>query len=343
MRSPGSPQSAFGLLGGPGFLLALMLVAALAGGIAYLAISGRLSVFGGASLTLPGADVPAAPAAIPDQPPPDSAADLKSMPAIPVPKEIALRVAIERDLSPGELLAKYPPDPDNRLSADSADLPAWQRFGRGSAISPEARRVALVVTGLGRDRVETVRAITGAPPEASLSFGADTADLADWIEAARAYGHEALLDVPLRSEDAPAVAGLALELAPAENLRRLDAMLESAPMIAGVAIAGGDSFLGDAAALEPILERLQTRGLAIVGLPVTAPLTIGADETIPAQATRKDIDKAMQSVTALARRRGVALAVVEASHAAYLFDGWYRATMERGEISLVPVSALVEK
>ena len=137
--------------------------------------------------------------------------------------------------------------------------------------------------------------------------------------------------------------GLALQLGPEENLRRLDAMLARAPMIAGVAVTGGDSFLADGAALQPLLKRLQAEGLAVIGLPITAPLTIAADEIIAGYATQPAIEGAMQSVMALARRRGAALGTVNSSSAATLFPAWQRALIGRDEISLVPASALVEE
>jgi polysaccharide deacetylase 2 family uncharacterized protein YibQ len=337
LRSPGSPQSTFGLFGGPGFLVLCLLIVGIAGGIAYLALTGGLGSAGEATLSVPGIDVPQPSNASA----PTGAAQMKSMPAAPVAKEIMVSVAIEEDLSPADLLTKYPPDPSVQLSAGAESLPAWRRFGRDSAISPEAPRVALVITGLGRDRTDTVRAITGAPPEASLSFDSEATDLSEWITAARAYGHEALLDVPLHADETPS--GLSPQLAPEENLRRLDAMLARAPLIAGVAISGGDSFLADAAALQPLLKHLQAEGLAIIGLPVTAPLTIAADETIVGQATQSGIEQSIRSVKILARRRGAALGIVESANAASLFPAWYRALIGGDEISLVPVSTLVKE
>jgi polysaccharide deacetylase 2 family uncharacterized protein YibQ len=263
------------------------------------------------------------------------------MPSAPVAKESSVGFAIEEDLSPTELLAKYPPDPSAALEEGDGSLPAWQRFGRQSTVSPQAPRVALLITGLGRDRVDTVRAITGTPPETSLSFAADVPDLSAWIAAARAYGHEALLDLPL---DPPAGAdGLAVERTPEENLRRLDALLARAPLAAGIAVNGGERFLADAAALQPILKHAQRLGLAVVGLPVTAPLTIAPDETIVADATQTAIGRSIESVMALAQRRGAALGVVDSTSAATLFPAWRRALVGRDEISLVPVTALVEE
>ncbi|HEX6119500.1 MAG TPA: divergent polysaccharide deacetylase family protein [Dongiaceae bacterium] len=343
MRSPGSPQPTLGLFGGPGFLVACLLIVGIAGGISYFALQGGRGSAGHATLSLPGADVPQAQAPVPAPSEPGGAAELKSLAAAPVAKDVTVSVAIEEDLSPAELLAKYPPDPTAGLMPGPATLPAWKRFGRASTVSPQVPRVALVIIGLGRDRIDTVRAITGAPPEAGLSFSGEAADLAAWIAAARAYGHEAFLDLPLRSSAAGPEDGLVLQLGAEENLRRLDAMLASAPMIAGVAVSGGESFLADAAALQPLLRHLQLRHLAVIGLAVTAPLTIASDQTVAGPATQADIDASIQAMMVLARQRGAAVGIVESADAASLFPAWQRALVGHDEISLVPATALIEE
>lgn len=340
MRSSGSPQSVVGLLGGPGFLVICLLIVGIAGAVAYLALNGGLGSVGRATISLPGAAVPGPQAT---SPAPGGTTQLQSMPAAPIAKEISVSVAIEEDLSPAELLAKYPPESGAALLPGADTLPAWQRFGRPSSVSLEAPRVALVITGLGRDRVDTVRAITGAPAEASLSFDGEAADLAQWIVAARAYGHEALLDLPMRSATAAAEDGLSPELDPQENLRRLDATLAKAPSIAGVTVNGGEPFLADGTALQPILKHLQTAGLAIIGLPVTAPLTVGADEILAGQAEQSTIESSLRTVMTLVTRRRAAVELVDSSSAAALFPTWQRALIGRDEISLVPATALVEE
>jgi polysaccharide deacetylase 2 family uncharacterized protein YibQ len=323
-----------GLFGGPGFLVVCVLLAVIAGAIAYLALTGNHGTGGSATIALPGAGVPSAQDAGPD-------AALQSMAAAPVAKEMEVSVAIEEDLSPSELLSRYPPDPTAALPAGAENLPPWQRFGRSSTISPEARRVALVIIGLGWNRTDTVRAITGAPPEASLSFDPKAADLADWIAAARAYGHEVFLDLPL--DGTAGADGLAPEEKPEENLRRLNAMLAGAPKIAGVVVRGGEAFLANGAALQPILKHLEAAGLATVGVPVTAPLTVGADEVIAGVAAQATIDQTIDSMMGLARHRGASVGVVDASSAESLFPAWQRALVGRDDISLVPASALIEQ
>ena len=315
-----------------------LLVVFVAGAIAYLALSGGRGSAGSATINLPAGGVPQAQQSGVSA---GGAPQLQSMPAAPVAKEVSGGVAIEEDLSPTELLAKYPPDPSAALAEGDGSLPAWRRFGRSSTVSPQAPRVALLITGLGRNRTDTVRAITGTPPEASLSFAADAPDLSAWIAAARAYGHEAFLDLPL---DQPAsLDGLSVARAPDENLRRLDAKLARAPLAAGLAVSGGEPFLAEAAALQPILRHAQVLGLAVVGLPVTAPLTIAPDEVIVGDATQTAIGRSIDQVMALAQRRGAALGVVDSTSAATLFPAWRRALVGRDEISLVPATALVEE
>lgn len=312
----------------------VLLIAALAGGIAYLAMTGQLSMTG-ADLTLPGSEVRTATAA-----PAEDPAKLPSMLAAPIAKNIPVDPEIMEDLSPAELLAKYPPGPGVAIVPGAAELPAWRRYGRTSTVAADAPRLALLITGLGRNRADTVRAITGAPADVSLSFDPDAAALAEWLAAARAYGHEVLLDVPLRPG---AANGLSPHLGSTENLRRLDAMLARAPVIAGIAVMGGDSFLGDAAVLDPILKRLHAAGLATIGLPITAPLTIAADGAIAGRSARAAIDASMRSAIVLTRRRGVALITVDSSSTPDLLSEWYPTLVGRDEISLVPVSALIEE
>ncbi len=79
------------------------------------------------------------------------------MPAAPVAKENSVGFAIEEDLSPPSCSPSIRPIP----------APLWRRVtgacrpgsasARQSTVSPQAPRVALLITGLGRNRVDTVR------------------------------------------------------------------------------------------------------------------------------------------------------------------------------------------
>ncbi len=350
MAISGPPRSVFGLFGGPGFIFALLLLLGAGAFIFYQTTGGRMSG-GGATLTLPGDLAP------PPAPPPpageaasDPAAALQTMPPLAAQDAAVAEtepappvIEIDEDLSPAELLDEYPPDP--ALSRDGAGAAVPPRRG---AATPGAQRLAVVATGLGLDQALTAQTIIATPADVSLSFGAGTEDLAGWIAAARAYGHEALVDLQLgvaESENVHEIDDhvLLAELGPEENLRRLDAILAAAPKATGVTVSITDSFLVDAAALTPILERLQTAGLMVVGLPVTAPRTIAADRIFADRLESGGVARETLALKGLVRRRGAALVLASPENAMALARSWSQPSQNPAvELSLVPASSLVE-
>jgi len=340
----GPPRSAFGLFGGPGFIFALLL---LLGAGAFVFYQTTSSPQRGASLSLPG-DVVPIPAPLPAATAP--ATPLETMPPMSAPdvavaevEPAAPVIEIDEDLSPAELLQAYPPDPALSLDAvGTADAP--QPLPSGDM--PVAQRLAVVATGLGLDRTLTAQTVVVAPAEVALSFGAGTDDLAGWIAAARAYGHEALIDLQLgAAADVHETDERVLlpELGPAENLRRLDAILEAAPKATGVTISITNEFLGDAAALTPILERLQAAGLVVVGLPVTAPLTIAADRIFNDRLQGGGVARETLALKGLVRQRGAALVLASPENAMALARSWSQPSQNPAvEMTLVPASSLVE-
>lgn len=351
MRIPGPPRSSFALFGGPGFILLLLTALGIGAAALYLAASGKLPS-SGASLSLPGnlgdsglrpaeSSAAGAPSAL--KPLEPMAAEVSPSPPPPAPPE---RPIITEDLSPIDLLVRYTPDPHLALTRDGGreGVEDARRFRRPSAAPADAPRLALVVTGLGLDRALTAETILALPPDVTLSFAAGSADLEGWIAAARAYGHEALIDLELGVAEESGEAGderLLAELGPQENLRRLEALLARAPEAAGVSIGIADAFLADAAALTPILERLQAGGFIVVGLPVTAPLTVAPDRMLDQALGADQLAEEAVSLKALARRRGNALVLSTAGNAADLADSLVRPGGGT-EIALVPASALVE-
>lgn len=352
MSNSGPPRSSFGFIGGPGFILALLTLFGLGLGGLYLVSGGMLQRSGSASLSLPGSlgGSPSSgaggdqPEALQPMQPMTAGGDTADT-APPGPQY----PIITEDLSPLDLLVRHTPAPGLALDDAVAENGDARRFRRPSAAPADAKRIALVVTGLGRDRAQTAQAILALPPDVTLSFSAESADLADWIDAARAYGHEVLVDLELGSADslplAPGEAAddrLLAELGPPENLRRLEALLARAPKVAGVTMRITDAFLGDAAALTPILARLQEGGWIVVGLPVTAPLTVAADLQLATPAEPGDFARQARALKSLARQRGAALAVADAGSATQIADRLAELLGERAELSLVPASALVE-
>jgi hypothetical protein len=169
-------------------------------------------------------------------------------------------------LSPSDLMQLYPPQAAQSLSDGEFDQLAWQRFQRPAATT-SLPHISILVTGLGLNRALTSAAILYLPPAVSLSFSPYAPDLSTWIEAARAEGHEALVDLPMESaapQDDPGIDGLMTGLRPEENNARIDRIIDRAPHALGVTTALGSRFLTDPAALQPVLTALSARGLAII-------------------------------------------------------------------------------
>lgn len=184
---------------------------------------------------------------------------LRSVPSVAGPLTL-------RPLSPSELMQQYPPAAGQSLVEGAFDLPLWQRFQR-PASPATGSPCTVLVSGLGLNRALTAAAILYLPPDISLSFSPYAPELGAWIEAARAHGHEALVDLPLESaapQDDPGPDALMTGLRPEENAARIDRILERAPQALGVATQLGSRFLTDRGALPPVLAALHKRGAAIV-------------------------------------------------------------------------------
>lgn len=255
-------------IGGPGFIFLLLLLLIGAAGVLYLQATGNLDrlMSGGDLISL--GSVPAATTTAdesttgsPDMQPMNA---LAAAPAAPVaPKQLVLTA-----LTPQELMATRPAPRSMRLQPGEFDLPPIKRFARSALFLGNKPRIAVVVVNLGLNQGVTGAAIADLPPEITLSFSPYAPDLAAWIDAAHAYGHETMLDLPLEPrnypQDDPGPLGLLTAHNKEENLRRLDQLLESADGITGVTTQFGDKFLGDRDALRPVLSELGQRGLGFI-------------------------------------------------------------------------------
>jgi polysaccharide deacetylase 2 family uncharacterized protein YibQ len=170
--------------------------------------------------------------------------------------------------TPAELLATRQPPRSLHLPAGGFDQPPVERYARPALFLGQRPRLAVIIVNLGHNSAVTAAAVADTPPEVSLSFSPYAPDLAAWIAAAQAFGHEVLVDLPLETRTYPAVdpgpLGLLTALNERENARRLDQLLAGADGVLGVATQGGDRFLTDAAALRPVLRQLGALGLGLV-------------------------------------------------------------------------------
>lgn len=129
--------------------------------------------------------------------------------------------------------------------------------------------VSLIIGGLGVNRSLTQDAIQSLPADVTLSFAAHSIGLQEWVDTARADGHEVLIEIPMESANFdPGEPGadrtLRISLPPAENGRRLDWMLSRAQGYAGLINFNGDSFLMRTDVAAPYMDQISKTGLGFI-------------------------------------------------------------------------------
>jgi polysaccharide deacetylase 2 family uncharacterized protein YibQ len=260
------------------------------------------------------------------------------------------------DIGPTALLEQAASIPDRALGDTAFDLPPWRRYARPFVVSPGQSLIGVLVTGNGLDRAVTAAAIAGLPAEVSLSFSPYAPDLADWIAAARAFGHEALIDLPLQGKDFPAhdpgPLGLLIGLNIHETARRLDAMADAGNRTIGFAGADGGALLLNDDATAAMLAEIQRLGRAFVETGAEPMSHAAADATAAGvpfmRATVQLDDGASQDgfaarlgvAATLARQRKAVLAVARATPLSITaIAAWTRGQGQPAR--LAPVSALL--
>jgi polysaccharide deacetylase 2 family uncharacterized protein YibQ len=261
------------------------------------------------------------------------------------------------ELSPADLLAQGAALGDRALKDTAFDQPPARRFARPFTAPEGKPRLGLLLTGLGPDRAVTAAAIAGLPAEVSLSFSPEAKDLAAWIEAARAFGHEALFDLPLQSKDRRDVGGLGIliGLNADETARRIAAAAASAPAVFGFAGRGGDALLLDERAAATLAAEIARLGLAFIdtsGEPMSQALPAAKQAglavakstvTLDAQASRPAVTARLAAAVEVAQEQGSALAVARASPLTItVLADWLRRFDDQAPVP-APASALLQR
>jgi polysaccharide deacetylase 2 family uncharacterized protein YibQ len=296
---------------------------------------------------------------IPLAPPARSANDVSSVRAEPTPDTAMPAVTAAQHA--GRALIANPALIEN---APIGPLPRVADDGRKpmtAYAAPAASgkfRIAIVVTGLGLSARATQGAISNLPSAVTVGLLPYASDAPRWLSAARAAGHEVLLQVPMEPFDFPdsdpgphtlRAGGMA-----AANAERLNWALSRFTGYAGVTNLLGDRFLSDSDALAPVLTTLSRRGLyfydtgtASRSVAPTVAGSLGApfaqgQSSLDTIQTALEIDRRLQELETSARTHGSAVGT------AFLYPVsverialWAKSLQARGFV-LVPVSAIVD-
>lgn len=140
-------------------------------------------------------------------------------------------------------------------------------YARAFDGDPSAPTVAIVVGGLGLNRALTQEAIEALPAEITLAFVPYARDLQDWVDRARADGHEVLIELPMEPFDYPnndpGPHTLLAEASEIENTHRLDWLLSRAAGYTGVINYLGARLGASERAMSHVLAALEARGLSV--------------------------------------------------------------------------------
>jgi hypothetical protein len=263
-------------------------------------------------------------------------------------------VTAEPEVTPDAM----PEAPDEPAQATPAPSATWLAYARPFDSDETRPRIAVVVAGLGLGRAATAEAIK-LPAAITLAFASYARDLQQWIDLARAAGHEVLLDLPMEPVNYPSIdpgpQPLLTTLSSAENVARLKWHLGRATGYVGVTHNMGSRFTASADDLRPILSALKVRGLmfldartsansvaaqmaAAIGLPTAA-----NDRFIDAQASRHAIDQRLGEIERIARATGYSVAVSHSFPVTLERLGRWALAVDGQTFVLAPISALANK
>lgn len=231
-------------------------------------------------------------------------------------------------------------------------------YARPSEIDPRMPRIAIVVGGVGIDPAGTRSAVSELPGTVTLAFAPYGERLAEDLAAARATGHEVLLQIPLEPfnypRTDPGLNTLTADAGTSENLDRLHWLLGRMTNYVGIVNYMGARFTGEPKALKPVMDEIAGRGLLWLDdgssprsqtaavAPSGAPY-LRADMVLDADLSAATIDQRLRQLQAIARERGYAIATATAFPLTIeRIAAFVRAAADRG-IAVVPVSALVAR
>lgn len=216
-------------------------------------------------------------------------------------------------------------------------------------------RIAIIVGGMGMSRSMTDSAIRTLPAEVTLSFKPYGKDLQLMVNAARAAGHEVLLELPMEPFDYPhndpGPYTLLTQSDADENLDKLDWLLSRFTGYAGVVSDQGDRLLTSQDDLKPILTALNSRGLYFVDQgkakrSMVEPLSheLGlvwgqAFTEIDQRASRVGIDQRLLQLEEVAREHGSAIGIGDAFPVTIERIKSWAENLEAKGVALAPASA----
>jgi polysaccharide deacetylase 2 family uncharacterized protein YibQ len=265
---------------------------------------------------------------------------------------------------PASPLARAPiaglsePGPNGPLPIIAANgrTPA-QAYARPFTAQQGKPAISVIIGGLGFNARATEQAIEELPPEITLSFVPYVANLQNWIDRARARGHEVMLELPMEPFDPDAddtgPQTLLATAPPQQNIQRLEQLLARGSGYFGVTNYQGARFATSAQASQPVAQALRRRGLVFIssGIGQRSALSIeaaraslpstAADRIIDARREAEAIDEQLLNLEALALQNQSAIGAGFAYPVTMEQVGRWARDIETRGYQLAPASAVL--
>jgi polysaccharide deacetylase 2 family uncharacterized protein YibQ len=237
----------------------------------------------------------------------------------------------------------------------TGQTPLWQVYANPTSINPNKKPIAYIVGGLGNDYKLTLEAIKTLPSEVTLGFIPYVNNLQAFIDMAREYGHETILEIPMESHDFPRPdAGLlALEIKDdAKKYRdKLQTLLSRATGYSGVMNYLGSKYLLDGDVSKTLLNDLKQYGLYFVENKTmrTGILSdIAYADTIPYGASQEIIDEVLSPSIINMNFSVIEKAIIATTYLSPLSLSLLKARLlsyqqnNNNDIQLIPISASIK-
>ena len=240
-----------------------------------------------------------------------------------------------------------------RIASDGREARSFYA-ARTPVLPPGAKRISILLEGIGLSAADSLDAIDQLPGAISLAVSPYAVEPAAILDAARKAGHELLLSLPMEPASAPfddeGGKALTARADASENMARLLWSLSRVEGYAGVTNAhsglDGRGF-ANSPQFAGVAHALAGRGLFYLDATPDDPLPggiarVGADLRLDDPPAAADIDRQLARLEQIAGSRGSAIGVAGPLYPVTIrrLAEWARALPSHGLV-LVPVSSLV--
>jgi uncharacterized protein len=274
-------------------------------------------------------------------------------PSVPeIPTEAQIQQDVENTpLYPAPMEGLYVTMPDGKLMPKINDkgLTPFKAYQK-PFVSPGKPLIALALIDYGLSETSSQEALANLPSYVSFILSPYAADPEKWQQLARERGHEVWIQMPMETEEYPAIdPGPQAILSTASikyNQDRLEWVLTRTPGYAGVAVITDGAFEDYQTMLQGLLKGVFGRGLGLMEINPSAPPdieTMAFTAKAPYARNHLFLDKvSLKDIEKQAVEKGFIIGIIKPTPSALKAVKTWTGTLESKNIALAPVSAVTD-